>query len=142
MTTNSSAQHPGEAPDRRRFLKHLGVVGAGLAVTDALPVRAATQHNTVPTPAGPVPRRDFGRTGVQVSILGVGGHAIGQCKTEAEGVRIIHEALEAGVNFMDNAWEYHDGRSERWMGAALNGRRDEAFLMTKVCTPGRDAKMA
>jgi aryl-alcohol dehydrogenase-like predicted oxidoreductase len=55
---------------------------------------------------------------------------------------MIHEALEAGVNFMDNASEYHAGRSEDWMGAALKGRRDQAFLMTKVCTHGRDGKVA
>ncbi len=138
MTTDSTARAPGEATDRRSFLKHLGVVGAGLALHG----RGVAQDETAPTHAGSVPRRAFGRTGVQVSLLGVGGHAIGQCKTEAEGIRIIHEALESGVNFMDNAWEYHDGRSERWMGAALRGRRDQAFLMTKVCTHGRDAKLA
>jgi len=77
-----------------------------------------------------------------VSILGVGGHAIGQAKTEAEGIQIVQEALEAGVNFMDNAWEYHDGRSEEWMGKALKGRREKAFLMSKVCTHGRDSKVA
>ena len=131
-----------EATDRRRFLKHIGVFGAGIAATEFLPARAVAQNNPAPTNAGSVPRRAFGRTGVQVSILGVGGHAIGQCKTEAEGIRIIHEALEASVNFMDNAWEYHDGRSEEWMGTALKGRREQAFLMTKVCTHGRDAKRA
>ena len=142
MTADSNAENPLETTDRRRFLKHLGVVGAGLAATEFLSARAIAQDNSAPTNAGPVPRRAFGRTGVQVSILGVGGHAIGQAKTEAEGIRIIHEALDAGVNFMDNAWEYHDGRSEEWMGKALKGRREKAFLMSKVCTHGRDAKVA
>jgi aryl-alcohol dehydrogenase-like predicted oxidoreductase len=123
-------------------LTHLGIAGAALATQELLPAATPSGNNPPPALAGPVPRRPFGRTGVQVSILGVGGHAIGQAKTEAEGIRLVHEALAAGVNFMDNAWEYHDGRSEQWMGAALRGRRDEAFLMTKVCTHGRSAAVA
>ena len=50
--------------------------------------------------------------------------------------------MDGGINFLDNAWEYHDGKSEIWMGRALQGRRDKAFLMTKVCSHGRDAKVA
>lgn len=92
--------------------------------------------------AAPIPRRLFGPTKEQVSIMGLGGHALGQCKIEREAKAIVDEALDAGVNFMDNAWEYHDGRSEEWMGAALRGKRDRVFLMTKVCTHGRDAKVA
>jgi predicted aldo/keto reductase-like oxidoreductase len=57
-------------------------------------------------------------------------------------VRIVHEAVDAGVNFLDNAWEYHDGESEHRMGRAIADRRDAVFLMTKVCTHGRDAKVA
>src|ERR1041385_9276197 len=63
-------------------------------------------------------------------------------KNEDEATRIVHEALDAGVNFFDNAWEYHDGRSEEWMGKALEGRRHEAFWMTKVCSHGRDKHVA
>ena len=62
-----------------------------------------------------------------------------RCK---EAIAIVHEAIDAGVNFFDNAWEYHDGKSEEWMGQALKGRRDKVFLMTKVCTHGRDKKVA
>src|SRR5581483_710900 len=63
-------------------------------------------------------------------------------KSADEAVSIIHEALDAGINFFDNAWEYNQGRSEEWMGQALKGRRDQAFLMTKVCTHGRDKQVA
>jgi aryl-alcohol dehydrogenase-like predicted oxidoreductase len=77
-----------------------------------------------------------------VSIIGLGGHHLGQAKTVTEAVRIIQEAIDAGVNFLDNAWEYHDGESERRMGRAIADRRDAVFLMTKVCTHGRDAKVA
>ena len=59
-----------------------------------------------------------------------------------EAVRIVHEAVDAGINFLDNAWEYHEGESERRMGRAIADRRTSVFLMTKVCTHGRDAKVA
>jgi uncharacterized protein len=90
----------------------------------------------------PIARRPFGRHPDTVSILGLGGYHLGKVNTIAESVRIVHEAIDAGVNFLDNAWEYHDGDSERRMGRALTGRRDSVFLMTKVCTHGRDAKVA
>ena len=67
---------------------------------------------------------------------------LGLVSTEKEAIRIIHEAVDAGLTFMDNAWEYHDGKGEERMGKALDGRRDRVFLMTKVCTHGRDAKVA
>ena len=56
--------------------------------------------------------------------------------------QIVQRALDAGINFFDNAWEYHDGQSEEWLGRALGSRRKEAVLMTKVCTHGRDKKVA
>jgi predicted aldo/keto reductase-like oxidoreductase len=99
----------------------------------------------MPTPSSrhePIARRPFGRHGDPVSILGLGGYHLGKAKTVGEAVRIVHDAIDAGVNFLDNAWEYHNGESERRMGRAIAGRRDSVFLMTKVCTHGRDAKVA
>jgi aryl-alcohol dehydrogenase-like predicted oxidoreductase len=90
----------------------------------------------------PIPRRTFGRSRDLVSIIGLGGYHLGLVKTATEAVRIMHEAIDAGVNFLDNAWEYHDGESERRMGRAIADRRDAVFLMTKVCTHGRDANVA
>jgi predicted aldo/keto reductase-like oxidoreductase len=90
----------------------------------------------------PIPRRSFGRHADQVSIMGLGGYHLGKVKTITEAVRIVHEAIDAGITFLDNAWEYHDGESERRMGRAIADRRDSVFLMTKVCTHGRDAKVA
>ena len=57
-------------------------------------------------------------------------------------VRLAHTAIDAGVTFLDNAWDYNDGLSESRMGKAIADRRDQVFLMTKVCTHGRDAKVA
>ena len=77
-----------------------------------------------------------------MSLLGLGGWHLGVPKTDAEAVRITHEAIDAGVTFLDNAWDYNEGLSETRMGKALAGRRDRVFLMTKVCTHGRDARVA
>jgi predicted aldo/keto reductase-like oxidoreductase len=89
-----------------------------------------------------IPRRPFGRTGESVSILGVGGWHMGVPKTDRDAVRLAHAAIERGVTFFDNAWDYNDGLSERRMGQAIADRRDAVFLMTKVCVHGRDAKVA
>ena len=98
-------------------------------------MRASSRHE-------PIGRRPFGRHADLISIIGLGGYHLGNVKTITEAVRIVHEAIDAGVNFLDNAWEYHDGESERRMGRAIADRRASVFLMTKVCTHGRDAKVA
>lgn len=90
-----------------------------------------------------IPRRALGRTGEAVSALGMGGYHLGQVGSEREAISLVHGAIDAGITFMDNAWEYHDGVSERRMGKALaKGWRDRVFLMSKVCTHGRDARTA
>ena len=85
----------------------------------------------------------MGHTGVTVSAMGLGGYHLGLIGAEREAISIVHAAIDAGLTFMDNAWEYHDGKSEVRMGKALaKGWRDKVFLMTKVCTHGRDARTA
>jgi aryl-alcohol dehydrogenase-like predicted oxidoreductase len=86
-------------------------------------------------PAGAVmPKRKLGRTGVEVSLLGLGGFHVGQAKDLATATRIIHTAVDHGVTFLDNCWDYNDGRSHEWMGKALQdgGYRKKVFLMTKI----------
>ncbi len=87
--------------------------------------------------------RALGKTGVRVSMLGLGGHHAARPKEEAESFRIIHRAVDEGITFMDNAWEYHDGRAEEVMGKALamDGKRKKVFLMTKVCDRDYDGAM-
>ena len=76
--------------------------------------------------------RTLGKTGEKVSAIGLGGHHIGRPKDPAEGIRIIRSAIDRGITFMDNCWDYHDGESERRMGDALrDGYRQKVFLMTK-----------
>jgi predicted aldo/keto reductase-like oxidoreductase len=86
-----------------------------------------------------MPMRDLGRTGEKVSILCLGGWHIRSVKDDAESIRIMHAAIDGGMTFFDNAWDYHDGGSEEIMGRALvDGKRQRVFLMTKNC--GRDPK--
>lgn len=87
-----------------------------------------------------LPIRPLGKTGQRVSMLCLGGWHIGAVKDEKEAVRIMHAAIDEGLTFFDNAWDYHDGGSETIMGKALamDGKRAKVFLMTKNCA--RDAK--
>src|SRR5258706_1071382 len=90
-----------------------------------------------------VPLRPFGRhTDVPVSALGLGGYHLGNVPSVREAIRIVNAAIDAGVTFLDNAWEYHEHESEARMGRAIADRRERVFLMTKVCTHGRDARVA
>ena len=92
---------------------------------------------------GAIPLRPFGKhADVKVSALGMGGHHLGDAKDEQTAVRLVQEAVDGGITFFDNCWEYHRGKSEVWMGKGLKGRRDKVFLMTKVCTHGRDGALA
>jgi uncharacterized protein len=92
--------------------------------------------------SGGIPKRPLGITGLQVSAIGVGGYHLGSAKDQTECKAIVDAAIDAGINFFDNAWDYHDGGSEEWLGAALKGKRDRVVLMTKVCTHGRDKNVA
>jgi uncharacterized protein len=118
---------------RRDFLQTMGVAGAGLILNS---------HALAEPPVQLVPRRKFGRHDEMVSSLGIGGHTLALAASVAEATRIAHQAIDCGATFFDNAWEYHGGRGEEWMGKALAGKRDRVFLMTKVCThlPGRQSK--
>src|SRR5579872_3697785 len=80
-----------------------------------------------------IPYRPLGRTGQMVSSIGVGGFHLGLIKDEEESIRIVRTAIDRGINFLDNSWDYNGGKSERRMGKALqDGYRHRAFLMTKV----------
>ncbi|MFP5235747.1 MAG: aldo/keto reductase [Acidobacteriota bacterium] len=95
-----------------------------------------------PVPDFQAPRRPMGKTGLQVSILGVGGYHLGTVSGQDEVNNMVAKALDHGINFFDNAWEYHKGLSEERVGIALKGKRDQAIVMTKVCTHGRKKDVA
>ncbi|PYU74286.1 MAG: aldo/keto reductase [Acidobacteria bacterium] len=80
-----------------------------------------------------IPYRRLGRSGERVSVIGLGGWHLGIQSAEQESVRIIRTALDSGINFLDNCWDYNNGDSEIRMGQALrDGYRHKAFLMTKI----------
>jgi predicted aldo/keto reductase-like oxidoreductase len=109
---------------RRTFL--------GSAVTGGLLLAASFPSLQAETIQG-IPYRTLGRTGVKVSLIGLGGFHIGKQATEAESIQIIRTALDRGLNFLDNCWDYNNGESERRMGKALrDGYRAKAFLMSKI----------
>ena len=91
---------------------------------------------------GEVPRRRLGHTGEMVSMVGLGGfHLVRPELPEAESIRIVRAAIDNGLNFLDNCWDYNGGQSEVRMGKALrDGYRQRVFLMTKI--DGRDKKTA
>lgn len=127
--------------DRRQLLKTLGLAGSILALNGPRGL-ADVMAQEAPAATGEMPKRALGKTGLQVSALCFGGAHWGRNENDAEAIRILHEALDAGINFLDNAWEYNGGRSEELMGRALQGRRQQVILMTKVCSHGRDKKVA
>lgn len=108
--------------DRRSFLKKVAAASAVTSLGEKLAYAANSS----------VPYRALGRTGEKVSMVGIGGNHIGN-PSEEESIRIIRTALDSGINFLDNCWDYHDGLSEVRMGKALrDGYRQKAFLMTKI----------
>jgi predicted aldo/keto reductase-like oxidoreductase len=92
--------------------------------------------------ASSIPLRRFGTSDAQVSALGLGGHHLGAAKDEQTAVEIVHQAIDGGVTFFDCCWEYNRGKSEDWLGKGVRGHRKDVFLMTKVCTHGRDGSLA
>jgi aryl-alcohol dehydrogenase-like predicted oxidoreductase len=128
---NSSA--PAESSfTRRDFLKT--TAAAGLATTLGTSMFAADADTR-----NGIPYCTLGATGEKVSRIGLGGYHIGMPFLETDGIKIIRTALDSGINFLDNCWDYHNGGSEVRMGKALrDGYRTKAFLMTKI--DGRDRK--
>jgi predicted aldo/keto reductase-like oxidoreductase len=119
--------------NRREFLQTSLAAGAAVGL-------AAAQLRAADDGGKGLATRPLGKTGERVSLLCLGGWHIGSVKDPNEAVKIMHRALDEGLTFFDNAWDYHDGGSEEVMGKALavDGKRKKCFLMTKNC--GRDAK--
>jgi predicted aldo/keto reductase-like oxidoreductase len=116
--------------DRREFIKDLTALGVAVGVArisgQMYPAWAAPEK-------GQMPYRVLGRTGEKVSLVGLGGSHIGRQADEQESLHIIRTAIDNGINFMDNSWDYNAGQSEIRMGKALrDGYREKVFLMTKI----------
>lgn len=129
-------------------MKGAALASAGtIASAAGTPAHAAQDTQASPaesaSPAkGAIPRKPLGKTGIEVSAIGVGGFHLGVPREASVADQIVAKAIDAGVNFFDNAWEYHKGESEMRLGKALKGKRDQVILMTKVCTHGRGKDVA
>lgn len=130
--SSSDSENTTSGVTRRDFMR---IAAAGTAAV------AATRDSIAKeTRQGEMLYRQLGRTGERVSAIGLGGYHIGN-PPEGEGIRIIRAAIDRGITFMDNCWDYHDGDSEVRMGKALrDGYRDKVFLMTKI--DGRTKQLA
>ena len=126
---------------RRGFIKSASILATTPLFTGANMAKAQADQSSQ-IPSGSVPKRPLGRTGAQVSAIGIGGYHLGSANTDQVANEIVAKAIDHGVTFFDNAWEYHDGLSEERLGKALKGKRQDVFLMTKVCTHGRDKNIA
>jgi aryl-alcohol dehydrogenase-like predicted oxidoreductase len=127
----------GDGMTRRKFLQ----AAAALTLGPAVGCGGGRTASGAPAPAGDVARRRLGRTGEAVSIVGLGGWHMGVQSSEDESIRIVRAAIDGGITFLDNCWDYNDGESERRMGKALrDGYRDRVFLMSKI--DGRDRRTA
>jgi len=122
---------------RREFLR--GVVLAGIAARGARGLAGSFAGGMQSSAGGnkergPMIYRTLGRTGERVSAIGMGGFHIGQPKlSDDDSIRLIRAAVDGGINFMDNSWDYNKGQSEVRMGKALkDGYRQKVFLMTKL----------
>jgi len=108
--------------DRRAFLKTAAAATVVKSLTDKVALGAES-----------FPYRTLGRSGEKVSIVGLGGYHIGHPEDEQLSIRLVRTALDNGMNFLDNCWDYNGGQSEIRMGKALrDGYRQKAFLMTKI----------
>jgi uncharacterized protein len=154
---SQSSNNSGDS-GRRGFLRQLTALGAGAAIggngvaaadSGSTPTAegSTTDRGLASVPkntggVGAIPKRSLGQSGVKIAALGMGGHHLGDAKTIDDAIRLVHEAIDGGIEFFDNCWEYHNGIAENWLGRAIVGRRDQIFLMTKVCTHGRSAEIA
>jgi len=114
---------------RRQFMKKATIATSAAALAQQVIAQTSSSSATG------LPTRVLGRTGQRVSIICLGGWHIGSVKDDKEAIRIMHAAIDEGVNFFDNAWDYHNGHAEEVMGKALamDGKRAKVFLMTKNC---------
>jgi predicted aldo/keto reductase-like oxidoreductase len=118
---------------RRDFVKKTTLGASALALSSELLARTSDWQETG------MPTRPLGNTGERVSIICLGGWHIGAVEDKQEAIRLMHMAIDEGMTFFDNAWDYHNGGSELIMGEALkDGKRKDVFLMTKNCN--RDYK--
>jgi predicted aldo/keto reductase-like oxidoreductase len=140
---NNNDPKIGPEISRRGFLKGAAIAGVSAVIpTERVP--AAVESGNESTLGGfQAQKRPLGRTGLECSILGMGGFHLGAVSDQAEVNNMVAKAIDHGINIFDNAWEFHRGISEEKLGFALKGKRDKVIVMSAVCThgPGQDVAM-
>src|SRR5271163_3176373 len=133
MTDNNS--NVGPEVSRRGFLKGAAIAGVSVVLPAAAAFEVESGNET--TLGGfQAQKRPLGSTGLECSILGMGGYHLGTVADQAEVNRMVAKAVDHGINIFDNAWEFHRGVSEEKLGIALKGKRHKAIVMSAVCTHG------
>jgi uncharacterized protein len=140
MTNNNPKLGP--EISRRGFLKGAAIAGASAVLPtakDAIAIETADETNLGGFQAQ---KRPVGNTGLECSILGMGGFHLGTVADQADVNNMVAKAIDHGINIFDNAWEFHRGLSEEKLGIALKGKRDKAIVMSAVCTHGPNQDVA
>src|ERR1700674_529705 len=144
MTDNNLKVGP--EVSRRGFLKGAAIAGVSAvlpAAKVATTVETGNETGVETTLGGfQAQKRPLGRTGLECSILGMGGFHLGTVADQAEVNNMVAKAIDHGINIFDNAWEFHRGLSEEKLGIALKGKRDKVIVMSAVCTHGPNQDVA
>jgi predicted aldo/keto reductase-like oxidoreductase len=132
----------GPEVSRRGFLKGAALTGVSAVMRPEKIATAFTTSNEAALGNLQAPKRPLGKTGLECSILGMGGFHLGTVADQAEVNNMVAKAVDHGINIFDNAWEYHKGLSEEKLGIALKGKRNNVIVMSSVCTHGRNQNVA
>ena len=137
----------GPEVSRRGFLKGAAIAGVSAVIpTNKIPavIEAAAVETKDEAALGnfQTPKRPLGKTGLECSILGMGGFHLATVANQNEINNMVGKAIDHGINVFDNAWEYFNGLSEERLGVALRGKRDSIILVSSVCTHGRKQDVA
>jgi aryl-alcohol dehydrogenase-like predicted oxidoreductase len=131
----------GPEVSRRGFLKGAAIAGVSVVLPAAVAIEVETGNDTR-LGGFQAQKRPLGSTGLECSILGMGGFHLGTVADQAEVNNMVAKAIDHGINIFDNAWEFHKGLSEEKLGIALKGKRDKAIVMSAVCTHGPNQDVA
>ena len=127
---------------RRGFLKGAAIAGVSAVIPAEKMPTAVENRNESALASFLAQKRPLGSTGLECSILGMGGFHLGTVADQAEVNNMVAKAIDHGINIFDNAWEFHKGLSEEKLGVALKGKRDNVIVMSAVCTHGPDQDLA
>jgi uncharacterized protein len=133
---NDNNSKIGPEVSRRGFLKGAAIAGVSAVIPSEKIPTAVETGNQSALGSFQAQKRPLGKTGLECSILGMGGFHLGAVADQAEVNNMVAKTIDHGINIFDNAWEFHGGLSEEKLGIALKGKRDKVIVMSAVCTHG------